>query len=51
MSLVVQFFGTQCSSQSYKSVNQIICALCVGYNTVCSVLCECNEHNTRQSVL
>jgi len=26
-------------------------SLCVGYNTDWSVLCECNEHNTRQTVL
>jgi len=24
---------------------------CIGYNTVWSVLCECNEHNTRRTVL
>jgi len=23
----------------------------IGYNSVWSVLCECNEHNTRQTVL
>ena len=25
--------------------------ICIGYNTVWSVLCECNEHNTLQTVL
>ena len=26
-------------------------AKCIGYNTVWSVLCECNEHSTLQTVL
>jgi len=25
--------------------------LSIGYNSVWSVLCECNEHNTRRAVL
>jgi len=35
---------TVCCSFSVQTIS-------IGYNTVWSALCECNEHNTRQSVL